>query len=91
MTMPRSVDDILKHADELAARFENYEPDSGQEMDPAAVSQLRQAVQERSDAERHILDAIRSARAAGMSWSVIGAFVGTSGEAARQRYASKVA
>lgn len=26
-----------------------------------------------------------------MSWSVIGAFVGTSGEAARQRYGAKVA
>jgi len=24
--MPRSVDDILKHADELARRFEDYEP-----------------------------------------------------------------
>jgi len=26
-----------------------------------------------------------------MSWSVIGAFVGTTGEAVRQRYAGKVA
>lgn len=91
MTMPRSVDDILKHADELAARFENYEPAADQEMDPEAVAALRGAVQERSDAERHILDAIRQARQAGMSWSVIGAFVGTSGEAARQRYGGKVA
>jgi hypothetical protein len=91
MTMPRSVDDILKHADELAARFENYTPDPGQEMDPEAVAALRGAVQERSDAERHILEAIKQAREAGMSWSVIGAFVGTSGEAARQRYADKVA
>lgn len=91
MTMPRSVDDILKHADELAARFENYEPDPGQEMDPDAVAELRGAVRERSDAERHILEAIRRAREAGMSWSVIGSFVGTSGEAARQRYGNKVA
>ena len=89
--MPRSVDDILKHADELAARFENYEPDPGQEMDPDAVAELRGAVRERSDAERHILEAIRRAREAGMSWSVIGSFVGTSGEAARQRYGYKVA
>ena len=91
MTMPRSVDDILKHADELAARFENYEPDPGQEMEPDAVAELRGAVRERSDAERHILEAIRRARDAGMSWSVIGSFVGTSGEAARQRYGNKVA
>ena len=25
--MPRSIQDILDHADELAARFENYEPE----------------------------------------------------------------
>lgn len=91
MTMPRSVDDILKHAEELAERFENYEPDPGQEMDSDAVAALRGAVRERSDAERHILEAIRQAREAGMSWSVIGSFVGTSGEAARQRYGGKVA
>ena len=66
--MPRTVDEILKHADELAARFE-----------------------ERSAAEQHVIDAIRAARKSGMSWSAIGAFVGTSGEAARQRYSDKVA
>ncbi len=42
-------------------------------------------------AEQHVIDAIRAARTSGMSWSAIGAFVGTSGEAARQRYADKVA
>lgn len=89
--MPRSVDDILKHADELAARFEEYDPDPGQELDPGAVRLLRDAVQERSQAERHVVEAIRKAREVGMSWSVIGAFVGTTGEAARQRYGDKVA
>ena len=53
--MPRSVDDILKHADELAARFESYEPEPDQEMDGGAVAALRGAVQERSEAERHTL------------------------------------
>ncbi|MGL5823809.1 MAG: hypothetical protein ACRCYU_03060 [Nocardioides sp.] len=89
--MPRSVDDILKHADELTARFEDYEPDPADELDPDAVTLLRHAVQERSDAERHVLEAIAKAREAGMSWALIGAFVGTTGEAARQRYARRVA
>lgn len=88
--MPRTVDEILQHADELAVRFEDYEPDPAQELDVEAVALLRAAVQERSDAERHVVEAIKSARQAGMSWSAIGAFVGTSGEAARQRYAGKV-
>jgi hypothetical protein len=91
MSMPRSVDDILKHAEELAARFEYYDPDPAQELDTDAVHLLRQAVQERSEAERHIVEAIRKVREVGMSWSVIGAFVGTTGEAARQRYGGRVA
>lgn len=88
--MPRTVDEILQHADELAARFEDYEPDPADELDLGAVALLRAAVQERSDAERHVLDAIKAARETGMSWAAIGLLVGTSGEAARQRYGSKV-
>lgn len=91
MTMPRTVDEILQHADELAARFESYEPNPADELDAGAVGLLRAAVAERSQAERHLIDAIRKAREAGMPWSAIGTFVGTSGEAARQRYANKVA
>lgn len=89
--MPRTVDEILQHADELAARFETYEPDKKDELDPGAVALLRAAVTERSEAERHLVEAVRGARQAGLSWSAIGSFVGTSGEAARQRYASRVA
>jgi hypothetical protein len=90
MTMPRTVDEILQHADQLAARFENYEPYPADELDPGAVALLRAAIQERSDAERHVLDAVKAAREAGMSWSAIGLFVGTSGEAAKQRYRNAV-
>ena len=91
MTMPRSVEEILQHADELAARFENYEPNPADELDPTVVTLLREAVRERSQAERHLLDAVRTARQSGMSWSAIGALVGTTGEAARQKYANRVA
>lgn len=87
--MPRSVEDILKHADELAKRFEDYEPRAQDEHDGEAVSLLRQAVMARSEAERAIRDAVGHARTAGMSWTVIGSLIGTSGEAARQRYGHK--
>jgi hypothetical protein len=63
--MSRSVEEILQHADDLAARFENYEPDSA-ELVPDAVTLLRGAVRERSEAEWHLLDAVRAAREAGM-------------------------
>lgn len=89
--MPRTVEEILAHADELATRFENYEPQSGDELDIDAIAELRNAVAEQSAAERHVVEAVRIARHAGMSWSAIGTFVGTSGEAARQRYGRLVA
>ena len=89
--MPRTVDEILAQADELAAHFETYEPKASDELDAGAVALLRSAVAERSAAERHLLEAVRAAREAGMPWSAIGSLVGTTGEAARQRYASKVA
>lgn len=91
MKMPRTVEEILAHADELAARFESYEPNAADELDAGAVAMLRSAVAERSEAERHLIEAVRAAREAGMPWSAIGSLVGTTGEAARQRYANKVA
>ena len=91
MTMPRSVEEILQDADDLSARFEDYEPTPTDELDPSAVTLLREAVRERSEAERHLLDAVRAAREAGMTWTTIGTLVGTTGEAARQKYTDRVA
>ncbi|UNX54535.1 hypothetical protein MF406_16865 [Georgenia sp. TF02-10] len=89
--MPRSVDEILAHADQLAERFEDYEPVPDDEVNRDAAAALRAAVQERSAAERRMIEAIRTAREAGLSWSAIGALVGTTGEAVRQRYGTRVA
>jgi hypothetical protein len=87
--MPRTVQDILDHADELANRFENYDPNEQDGRDPEAFTALRDAVLSRSDAERSIKAAVENARAHGYSWALIGSLLGTSGEAARQRYAIK--
>jgi len=87
--MPRTVQDILDHADELANRFEDYTPNEHDERDPEAFKALRDAVLSRSDAERSINIAVDNARAHGYSWALIGSLLGTSGEAARQRYATK--
>jgi hypothetical protein len=89
MAMPRSVQEILDHADELAERFESYEPSAGDERDPDVFSELRRAVFSRSEAERSIKEAVDHARERGYSWAFIGSLMGTSGEAARQRYGHK--
>ncbi len=87
--MPRTVQDILDHAEELAKRFEEYEPTPQGERDAEVYAELRNAVLSRSDAERSIRDAVLRAREHGHSWALIGTVVGTSGEAARQRYGHK--
>jgi len=38
--MPRTVDEILQHGDQLAARFEDYEPDPAVELDPAPSNKV---------------------------------------------------
>lgn len=84
--MPRTVNEILDQADELAARFEGHDPDPADITDAGSLRALRIAFQARADAERKVADAVSVARADGHSWAAIGAMVGTSGEAARQRY-----
>lgn len=89
--MPRSVQDILDHADTLAKRFEDYEPRPEDQRDPEAYINLRKAVLARSEAERSIIQAVHLARSKGYSWRTLGSLIGTSGEAARQRYGTKQA
>ena len=84
--MPRTTDEIVNQAEELAARFEDHEPDADDIRDASALRKLRQAFLARAGAEQRVADAVRKARADGHSWASIGAMVGTSGEAARQRY-----
>ncbi len=84
--MPRSLEAILEQADELAARFENHEPRSDNVADATALRMVRKAFQERVAAGRRLADAVATTRADGHSWAMIGNMVGTSGEAARQKY-----
>lgn len=84
--MPRTLQEILNQQDELARRFEDHEPNPADHRDPAPLAAMRKAMAERAQAERDLLDAVTAARDAGYSWATIGAALGTSGEAARQRY-----
>ena len=86
MPMPRTARQILDHADELAARFEAHDPDSANVKEAASLRAVRLAFQARADAERRLAGAVSVARSEGHAWAAIGAMVGTSGEAARQRY-----
>lgn len=86
--MPRSAEEILARAEKLARRFEDHEPAPGDVRDAAALRAVADAFAERAASERALAAAVHTARAEGHSWSAIGAMLGTSGEAARQRYGS---
>ena len=83
--MPRSIQEILDHADELAHRFESLDPDEAQEISVEEYL-LQRAVVSRARSEQQLLDAVAQARAKGLSWQKIGELIGTSAQAAQQRY-----
>lgn len=87
--MPRSIQEILDHGDELAQRFEDYEPASGDERDVEEYL-LERATLARAQSERQLVEAVTAARSKGVSWQRIGTILGTSAQAAQQRYAAVV-
>ncbi len=85
--MPRSLQEILEHADELKRRFEEHEPNDVR--DAAPLHAIRKAVTDRAATERRVAETVATAREAGVSWSAIASMLGTSGEAARKRYSGQ--
>lgn len=87
--MPRTLQEILDQQHELAAMFENYEPRPEDERDVVPLKRAQAAVQARIEADRELAAAVAAMREEGYSWATVGGIVGTTGEAARQRYGSR--
>ena len=87
--MPRSIQDILDHAEDLSQRFENFDPEQAVDV-PVEEYVLQRAVVARARGEQQLVEAITKARVAGVSWQKIGTIVGTSAQAAQQRYGAVV-
>ena len=87
--MPRSIQEILDHGDELAKHFEDYEPKPGDER-VLEEYLLERATIARARSERQIIEAVTAARGKGLSWQRIGDILGTSAQAAQQRYGAAV-
>jgi hypothetical protein len=79
--MARTLQEILEHADELAERFESYEPAEGDRMTEAELALSRAVI---ADAQGE--KAVAAARATRSSWTRIAALLGTSARSARARY-----
>jgi hypothetical protein len=86
--MPRSMQELIKHADRLADGLEQSKT-VGRRIDPAERRELQEltaAVLERARAERSVQAAVKRAREQGRSWALIGKVLGTSAQAAQQRF-----
>ena len=90
MTLPRSLEEILAQTDALADAFEAYEPSPDDEGKAPSLVALRLAATRRAEADRALLEAVVDAREHHVTWAAIGSLLGTSGEAARQRYGELV-
>ena len=84
--MPRSSQRVIDDLELLVKRFEDYEPRPEDRRDPQLCRDLEAAVRLRSEAERAIVSAVAAMRADSDTWATVGWILGTSGQAAQQRY-----
>jgi hypothetical protein len=89
MGMPRSVYEIIEQAEGLAEHFESFEPAAEDRASARSLVALHRAALSRARAEAKLVEVVARARDDGHSWAAIGTMLGTSGEAARQRYGGK--
>ncbi|AHW63551.1 Hypothetical protein CGLY_05515 [Corynebacterium glyciniphilum AJ 3170] len=83
----RTIAEIKARADKFADAFEDYDPKTTDQNAPLPpVMAVKLAAWRRDVAERELADAVQAARKQQLSWREVGDAIGTSGEAARQRY-----
>ncbi len=84
---PRTLEESLAALEETTGRLAVQAARMNDPLDPLAA--VAAAFESRVWAEKHLADRIAEARTAGCSWAAIGGMLGTSGEAARQRYGKR--
>ena len=82
--MKWTCEEILDHAEELADRFEAFDPAKPQEV-PAAEYLLVRAARGQDCCDEHGVQALRAAREQGTSWERIGAILGITSQQAPLR------
>jgi hypothetical protein len=82
------TDEEIAHAARLAEDFDPAQAEWESTMDLRAIAEAAQAA---TAGEARLREAVEIARARGRSWNRIGIALGVSRQAARQRFADKVA
>jgi hypothetical protein len=86
--VPKSADDMIRHADALERRFLHFDPHRARTLDPHESALMRAAI-ERAAAEAAVIGAVRDARRAGLPWRRIGAALGITAQAAHRRFGGR--
>ena len=87
--MKWTCEEILDHAEELADRFEAFDPAKAQEV-PAAEYLLVRAARGQDCCDEHLVQALRAAREQGTSWERIGAILGITSQQAQRLGAASI-
>ncbi|MFD2025906.1 hypothetical protein [Promicromonospora aerolata] len=89
---PEERAELEAWGEQMAAKAATEEYTERLQPTPPALLELQRAAARRiyltGQAEKAVRDAVAQARAQGLSWNVVGQALGTTGEAARQRYSA---
>ena len=83
--MKWTFEEILDRSDELADRFEAFDPDAAEEV-PVAEYVLARAARQRGRNDGQVVEAVQAALEDGTSWNRIGQIPGVSDQEAKGRY-----
>lgn len=85
--MPKSLDETLDFDyDAAIARIMSDDETDGEFVDMKHIRGLADVRHRRTRLEAEMVERVVEAREANVSWNAIGSIIGTTGEAARQRY-----
>ena len=80
--MPKSMEELIQHADDISEMFENWDSSQSTVLSKEETAILRAVYQKK------IADAVQNARAKNISWKDIGFVLGTSAQSAHRKYSA---
>ena len=89
--MPHTDEEIQIAADRLERRLDELDPDTIEVDDTSDLRAIAEAVDALRAAEAQVRERVEIARARGRSWNLIALPLGVSRQAARERFADKIA
>jgi FAD/FMN-containing dehydrogenase len=88
MTMPRTREQLQQAAEDAERWLDSLDPAAiaSPDADASRLRRIAEAVRAAADSQAELASAVTAARAHGHTWTQIAAMLGTSRQAARERY-----